>query len=94
MMTDKVHQGIKAKEILESDVFIDAFEQLETEIIKQWSESPARDLEGREKLWQLLTIAKKFQTILQTTLETGKLASLELERQKTLLQRAKESVSW
>lgn len=51
--------------------------------------SPARDQEGREKLWQYLMLLRKVKANLTTTLETGKLAQLEMQHKMTLAERVK-----
>lgn len=92
-MTDtRIYDGNRAKEILENEVFQQAMTSIKTEINEQWQNSPARDQEGREKLWMMLKIAEKFQSILQTTLETGKLAEIDLNHKRNLLQRASEGL--
>jgi len=52
----------RAKEILENPLVIEAFETIERELTKALMNSPARDAEGREKLYlmnQLLGRVKK-----------------------------------
>lgn len=81
--------GNRAKEVLDNEAFTAAFEATEQEVIEQWTNSPARDAEGREKLWQYLMLLRKVRANLQTTLETGKLAQLELQHKQTLAERAR-----
>ena len=85
----RLYDGNRAKEILESDVFIGAFDAIETEVIEQWTNSPARDQAGRESLWQYLMLLRKVKTHLVTTMETGKLAALDLQHKQTILQRVR-----
>jgi hypothetical protein len=84
----RLYDGDRAKEVLENEAFIAAFEAIEKEVIDQWTNSPARDEAGREKLWAYLHLLKKVRTHLQSTLETGTLAKLELQHQQTLRDRA------
>jgi hypothetical protein len=86
-LEQRLYNGDRAREILENEVFTQVFDDIETEILTQWKSSPARDLEGREKLWQLLSLLGKLKSTLQTTLDTGKLAKLELEHKRSLAQR-------
>ena len=85
----RLYEGNRAKEILESEVFTGAFDAIETEVIEQWTNSPARDQAGRESLWQYLMLLRKVKTHLVTTMETGKLAALDLQHKQTILQRVK-----
>ncbi|MDE2098904.1 MAG: hypothetical protein KGL39_16745 [Patescibacteria group bacterium] len=91
-MMDKIHRGTRAKEVLENEVFIESFEAIEKELIESWKNSPARDEDGREKIWSYLCLLQKVKTHLQSTLETGKLAELELLHKQTLVERAKDGI--
>ena len=68
---ERLYRGARAKEIIESDVFQDAFTAIETEVIDQWKNSPARDEAGRQNLWQYLKLLEKLRAYLQSTMETG-----------------------
>lgn len=92
-LEQRIYDADQAKLILENPVFQQVLDDIEAEISESWKNSPARDPEGREKLWQLLKLAGKLRTNLNTRLESGKLARLDLDHQeKTLLQRGKELV--
>ena len=52
-LEQNLHRGSRAKEVLENEVFIEAFEAIEQELTESWKKSPARDQSGRESLWQL-----------------------------------------
>ncbi len=86
----RIYDGNRAREILENPVFAEALKAIQEEITEQWKQTPARDVEGREKMWLMLKISEKFEATIRSTLETGKLAELELKHQQTLLERAKE----
>ena len=92
-LNQRLYNGDRAREVLENEAFTDSFSAIETEILSQWKSSPARDLEGREKLWQLLSLLGKLKSTLQTTLDTGKLAKLELEHKRSLAQRLTDAKS-
>lgn len=90
MTLDKrIYNGDRAREVLENEAFQQVFADYKQEITDQWTKSPARDLEGREKLWLMLSLLNRLETMLQATLDSGKLAKLDLEHEKTLMQRAK-----
>lgn len=91
-LSERLYNGDRAREVLENEAYIAAFETIETEIKTQWQNSPARDQEGREKLWLMLSLMHKLKATLQTTLETGKLAKLDLQHQQSLKDRAKSLV--
>lgn len=86
----RIYDGNRAKEVIENEAFQQVFSDIEQELFKAWMDSPARDAEGREKIHQYLAMLKKVKTHLQSTLETGKLAQLDLEHKRTLAERAKD----
>jgi len=88
-LEQRLYNGDRAKEVLENEAFTQAFIDIETDIIDQWKQAPARDAEGRERLWTYLMLLQKVQKQLTQTLETGKLAQLELKHQQTLRERMK-----
>jgi hypothetical protein len=88
-LEERLYNGDRAREVLENEVFIQAFDAIEREVIETWTSSPARDQEGREKCWQYLTLLRKVKTHLTQTLETGKLASLELQHKRSMADRMK-----
>ena len=93
-LSQRIYNGDRAKEVLENEAYLNAFNAIQTEIETQWKQSPARDAEGREKLWQLQSLLAKLQATLQSTLETGKLAKLDLQHEQTIKDRAKALVGW
>jgi hypothetical protein len=92
-LEQRLYDGNRAREVLENEVFQQVFVDIELEVIESWKNSPVRDQEGREKIWQYLTLLKKVQSHLTTTLETGKLAQLELQHKQSLFDRAKAGIS-
>lgn len=73
-----VERGAKAQEILDNEVFQDAFTSIEQELTQAWKTSPQRDLEGRESIFRALTMLGKVKAALTDTITTGKLARMEL----------------
>lgn len=93
-LNKRVYDADQARLVLENDQFQMAFEEIQKEIIDQWKQSPARDHTGREHLWNLLMLSQKLEATLKGRLESGKLASLELERKRTMPQKVKELIGW
>lgn len=88
---DRMHNAEQAQKVLDNPAFAAAFDAMKLEIIETWTNSPAKDPEGREKLWQLLKLLDKLQLTLRTTIDTGKLAKMELNHKRTVAQVGK---SW
>ena len=78
-------RGQQAKELLEHPLLAEAFTTLEQEILSEWQNSPARDIEGREKLWMMLKLAQRVKSALETLVDTGKLAKHQLIERQSLL---------
>lgn len=86
-LEERIYSGNRAREILENEVFAQAMADIKQEVINQWQQSPARDSEAREKLWMMLKLAEKLEACIKTTLDTGTLASLEVDHKRTLRER-------
>ena len=67
-------RGAKAREILEEPLIIEAFGKIEAEILTAWEDSPARDTEGREKLYQMLMLSRKVKRHFESVVMTGEMA--------------------
>lgn len=92
-MTDeeRLHKGTRAKEVLENEEFQAAFGAIEEELTQAWKTSPQRDEEGRQKLFEALTMLHKVRQVLTTSMETGKLALLELQHKNpTMREQSRE----
>ena len=79
----------QAQDLAEHPLFKEALDTYRAKLTTQWAESPARDTEGRERLWLMLKTADAVQRHLIELMETGKLASLQLAQRRTLAQRAR-----
>ena len=62
------------------------------QLTQAWMESPQRDSEGRERLYLLISAWKTLQGDLQSVVDTGRLAEFELERKRTLSERARDAL--
>lgn len=95
-MEDKLFEEIErarqAQELAEHPLFVEAFAAYQQRLVDEWAASPARDTEGREKLWLMQKTAAMVQQHLKQLMETGKLATLQLERKRSLMARAKDAI--
>lgn len=92
-LEERLYNGDRAREVLENEVFQQVLADMEHEVIEQWKQStnPA----DRERLHQYHTLLQKVRTRLLTTLETGKLARLELQDKQKVLDRVRSAMpSW
>lgn len=81
-MTDKteqeIHRGEQAARLLNEPLIAEAFATIEQELTEQWQNSPARDQEGREKLWLSLKLLHRVRGHLTNVMETGQIAQATL----------------
>lgn len=89
-LEQQIFNGDQARQVLENEQFVQAFADIEQEIFQAWQNSPVRDEEGRQELFRLTKAAQKFKAMLQTRLETGKLAKIQLEQEQALLTRDRQ----
>ena len=88
----RIYDGDRAREVLENPAFERAFSTVEAALIERWKDSPARDHEGREKLWDYLYALRQVQAALRNVMETGTLAKKDLEHKNSLARRIKEAL--
>lgn len=87
-MSDDVRaaeRGRLAEQVLENPVYVEAYESVEKELIRQWRDS--RDRDAREQKHQMLTMLDTVRTVMQATMRSGQVAVKELERKQSLAQR-------
>lgn len=90
-LEQQMFRGARAKEVLDNEEFHRAFELIEKELTESWKSSPAKAEADREKLYLLMKLLDKLKVCLQTTLETGKMAEIELNHKRSLVDRLKET---
>ena len=71
-------RGIEARRVLDSAVFKEAMVTLDAQIVQQWKSCPVTDKEGALLLLQLAKLKNKFEAVLVGMVETGKLATHEI----------------
>jgi hypothetical protein len=75
---EEVRRADKAKQILDSDVFKDAFNEVERVLLDGIRRAPFKDSELREKLCQQYTALHTIKDQIRTYIESGKLAQATL----------------
>lgn len=91
----RLYNGDRAREVLENEAYIAAFADIEKDLIESWKNTPATNAnrDARERIHMALTLMGKVQACLHQTLDTGKLAKMELEHQNKLQEIAKRAKS-
>lgn len=81
-LTRELDRGNKAKEILENELFQEAWLTVETALIQKWRECPIRDKEGQHELKLMLKLLDDVKANVVHVLESGKLAESRLQELK------------
>lgn len=88
----RIARGARAQEVLDNEIYQESFEIVKERITEAWQKAPMRDLEGMLRLRQMLEAVELTKQALVTTMETGKMAQLDLKHQETIVQKAKRSI--
>ena len=84
MSEDKIQRQInemaQAVQLLNNEFLWKQFDNLKQDYITAWQITPARDSDGRERLWQAVQVVALVKQNLQTVLDAGKLAKQDLDR--------------
>ena len=78
-LNKQISRGQQAKDILENPLLQDSLKAIRNKLDTEWKNSPLRDVEGREKIFFLVKAIDKFEAMLISEMETGKLASEQLK---------------
>lgn len=88
LIRDEV-RGHNAAMLLDNELLKEVLAAIDSEVMEQWINCPARDKDGKEALWQLIKTSRKFKDILTGYIETGKLATENMKafEKRSLLRR-------
>lgn len=84
-LQNEAQRGELAKQAIENEVYAEAYTLLEQEITRAWRDS--RDAAEREELHRMLRALVKVQKVLESTMNSGKVAAATLQAEKTRAQR-------
>lgn len=72
-------RALGADALLKNDLFNEALESIERDLIDAWKATPARDTDGRERCWSAIQQLGKIKGFVETVLRDGKLAAAQLK---------------
>lgn len=75
----------RAREVLDNPLYQEAIGSLRDQLRAEWVNSPARDTEGRERLWLAINLLGKVEQHLSQTLQTGQMARIQLDEKRSRL---------
>jgi len=73
-----IARGARAEALLKNELLQEAFVTLERDYVEAWKIAPARDTDGRERLWQAVNIIGKVRDHLVKIVNDGKLSQRHL----------------
>tara|TARA_B100001093_G_scaffold67721_2_gene57775 strand:- start:1930 stop:2208 length:279 start_codon:yes stop_codon:yes gene_type:complete len=82
-LNTELGRAAEAQAILSNTLFKEALETLRSSYTDAWLNSPARDEEGREKIYQFMQALKSVEDHLVSVVQTGELAKTQLEDLRT-----------
>lgn len=83
-LDEEIRIGDRAEQLLKDDVLSLVFSDIEADCIRDWRNSPARDSEGREKVWQYLRMTDAIKAQLRVRVDAGKMAKAKLEHENKM----------
>ena len=76
MLEKDRHRRILAKQILENEVYKEAFSEMEKAIFSEWKHS--KDEDQRDALWMMIQLLPRFEATLTAAINNGAVANKEL----------------
>jgi len=80
----ELERASRANSLLADSLMKESFETLERELMEGLLATSAEDASRREKIHMMLVYGRKWRNLLTSMVETGKLASLQLEEKRKL----------
>jgi len=71
---------LRAKNLLQNELFNEAFETLRIELLGQWEQSGSHNIDQRESIWLAVRLLEKIRGHITSIVETGHMAKV-LEKQ-------------
>ena len=76
---EEIVRAERARQLMSDPLLQETLETLKQGYIEAWARTPIKDSELREHIWGLYCATMKFEEILQSTLDSGKLAAQQLK---------------
>lgn len=81
-------RGALAANVLDNEVYKEAFATVRNGIISAWENAPIRDKDGQGELKLMLKLLNDVQKNIENVMQTGKMAKIMIERE-SLMEKAK-----
>lgn len=87
-LNTELRRGEIAASLLDNEIYKEAIQSVQDGIVHAWSNSPIRDKEGQSELRLMLKLLTDLQRNIETVMQTGKLAKIQIERESLLTRTA------
>lgn len=77
-----IQAGKAAKQLLETPVLVQAFEQIERDAFDAWANTPGAAVDARERLYAHIGALRMLKKKLQATVENGMLTEAGIEQER------------
>ena len=67
---------VRAKSLLQNELFNEAFEVLKKELLSQWEQSGSQHIDQRESIWLAIRLLEKIKGHITSIVETGHMAKV------------------
>lgn len=79
--SEELRRGELARQVIENEIYEEAWQSVRDGIIHAWESAPIRDKEGHNELKLMLKLLTDVRRNIETAMQTGRLAKLQLERE-------------
>lgn len=87
-MTDQLEReaarGQQANDLLGNELYKEAWEKVESEIIQKWKDCAVKDITGQHELKMMLRVLSEVRRYVQIVAETGKMAQIQLDNESKI----------
>jgi len=73
-------RGQQAKDLLENELYKEAWDKVESAIIQKWKDCGIREKDSQLELKQMFHVLSEVKRYVQVVVETGKMAQIQLTR--------------
>lgn len=78
---EEMMRGEQARQVMENEIYIEAWKSVREAIISAWESAPIRDKEGQNELKLMLKLLTDVRKNVETVMQTGKMAKIAIERE-------------
>lgn len=78
---EELRRGELARQVIENEIYAEAWQSVRDGIIHAWESAPIRDKEGQNELKLMLKLLTDVRRNVETVMNTGKMAKIQIERE-------------